>query len=463
MKAQAASDAQGPRKVKLKRSVADEINRLNEEVTRKSPIRLAAVAALLAPLGEATALEILANLLEQELVEDPTAWIRSSAKKKAAEQAAAASAEWEDPAGEQCAATDEPDGGTEDTEQNQPEPPEHAEPDSINKWVRKLNKSDKLQAPLKLTMIAGPLAVLGFDEAVSVLKELEAKADDVENPSTWVRARANRRAGPVMTKVNQLNHGGPGKMDLLAPIAPLQVKEPLSSLPVPAAMSILQELESSILEIDDPTPWILEQVKKKTEELEKKAGGSGEVLLKLKELNSSGKLTGGLKIYEAAEAMKRLQPSVAVSLINKLEAKGAAVRNPTGFLVSEASRMNSKGLAKGKGRGVPPLAAPTFAAPTFLWGRGAPVLGGKGAAVGKMGKVLNAGKRGAEQVLSQGEPVAKRQQVASTPMPQNQDWAKEDEEAAFGVEEEGGECGEEEFVEKVPEEAAEDEDIDGIC
>jgi len=71
--------------VKIKKSVSDEIRRLNAEAGLLAELRLGAVATQLAKLEEADALEVLAKLVEEAgTIDNPTAWVLETAKAKVA-------------------------------------------------------------------------------------------------------------------------------------------------------------------------------------------------------------------------------------------------------------------------------------------------------------------------------------------------------------------------------------------
>merc|ERR1712046_259717 len=69
------------KKMVIKKAIADEIRRLNEELGLTVPIRLGAVAANLARLDQANALEVLSTV-EEQLAEagDPNEIINQQAK-----------------------------------------------------------------------------------------------------------------------------------------------------------------------------------------------------------------------------------------------------------------------------------------------------------------------------------------------------------------------------------------------
>mmetsp|Transcript_115958 Transcript_115958/g.360246 ORF Transcript_115958/g.360246 Transcript_115958/m.360246 type:complete len:354 (-) Transcript_115958:14-1075(-) len=178
-------------KVKVKKSVAELVRWLNTEGGLGAEVRLAAVAKPLAALDEATALEVLNGLVEQEeAIDDPTTWVCEAAK--AIQEAGGGAAEAEEEPQQAAAAPKAA--------------PKVKLPAAVVGKVRELNESGALQAKLPIGEVAEALAMVSREAQDGILRSLEAAAGEVSNPVGWVRNACHKRAGKGKGKGQ-----GPGK------------------------------------------------------------------------------------------------------------------------------------------------------------------------------------------------------------------------------------------------------------
>jgi len=336
------------KKVTIRKSVAERIRLLNSSGELKQELRLSAIALQLSKLEEEAALDVLDALLEiSDDVEDTNAFVCKRAKditqeqeKKAAEEEAAAEAaavaKWQE----------EHDGdGDEEWEEEIPKPKKkkvfdgrregESDESVVKRRVRNLNKSEQLQDHLEFDIIVKVVPLLGGDEFLKVLNLLEAKADKIRFPTPFVRREALKRAGPVMEKVNSLNHSRPGKMDLLAPIDIATVKPTLSTVSPALGVKVLDELEKKAMEIEEPTTWIIEEVERRL--------SSGPAAAELKRLNDSGKLYAPIcigRVLTQFEALLASDAPTAKRILWDLQRRGKALRDPTAFLGNAIVKIN---------------------------------------------------------------------------------------------------------------------------
>mmetsp|Transcript_43139 Transcript_43139/g.91970 ORF Transcript_43139/g.91970 Transcript_43139/m.91970 type:complete len:507 (-) Transcript_43139:108-1628(-) len=368
---QAAPAASGLQQVTIKKSVRDRIQTLNSTGELQQELRLSAVARPLSRLDEKVALSVLNTLHEAAAsVEDPIAFVREKVavaeRKAAAADAKAKGAhkgqkeikkdergklpesikvgsgkamgkgngkprKLQRADGEAASAGAE--GEAEAQESEAPGESEVVKKETVKQRVERLNQSGLLAENLPLKLMREFEKMVGSKVLFSILRDLEGRAAEIEIPFTWVRAQVRRRCGKVLVHVDELNRGGPGKMDLLAPIEIDAVREPLALIPEAVAFQILQELEARIMEIKDPTSWIIEKARRKV----------GVVAARLQELNDSGKLVEALPSSWSLAVLSQLDEKNAIGVLKDLEQNGAKIRNPMGWLRSSIIKRMEKG------------------------------------------------------------------------------------------------------------------------
>eukprot|EP00929_Paragymnodinium_shiwhaense_P002898 TRINITY_DN10320_c0_g3_i1.p1 TRINITY_DN10320_c0_g3~~TRINITY_DN10320_c0_g3_i1.p1 ORF type:complete len:503 (-),score=192.07 TRINITY_DN10320_c0_g3_i1:72-1580(-) len=325
---EASDQAAAPKKVKLKKSIAERIKAINVEANLPAPLKLARVADPLASLSEEQALELLDTLLEaREEDEDPTVWVCRAVKERH---------EWNSYEAEEWNKWED--------EQEKGASQRFSLDASVRDRVRELNRSDKLQEPLRMTWVAGPLSLLRPKDALHILGILDRAGKDIERPSSFVKSLSLRRTTEVMARVDELNKGGAGRMDLIEPLDPAKVREPLLTLPDKVAMQMLQELEEKAMDIENPTSWVLEVVAKHATNW-----ATTPIAKAIKELNDGGKLAAPIKVQEAMEALAEIQDDkVALEILGVLKRRAAHLRDPMSFIKAQAARRMSPALLKAK-------------------------------------------------------------------------------------------------------------------
>mmetsp|Transcript_67310 Transcript_67310/g.186508 ORF Transcript_67310/g.186508 Transcript_67310/m.186508 type:complete len:468 (-) Transcript_67310:49-1452(-) len=342
------------KKVTIRKSVADRISLFNTSGELKGELRLSVVALSLSKLDEQAALEVLDNLLESsDNVEDPNAFVCKRARQVATEQRLAAEqaaqAEGEEGA-EEDAEPDAQDGekGAVDaseeagTENVADEPPEVI----AKRHVKLLNRSDVLWDTIKFSRIQALVPLVGAQEFLQILQRLETNAEEVSNPTAWIRKEAIKKLGKAMAQADKLNWSIPGKMDLLAPLDLVQVREPLTSLPESTALQILKELEDKVFEIKDPTSWVIAEAKKKAP--------TGPVAEQLRQLDASGRLAEPIRFAWALEALTALPERKALDILRNLSKRAANIRNPTGWINAEVRMRLQPAMAGPAAAAAPP-------------------------------------------------------------------------------------------------------------
>lgn len=394
---QAAPKAEPPKKVKIKKAITDRIKLINEELS--APLRLGAVAGPLSAVDQDTALAILDGVLTEGGDADPTLWVVTAAK--AAAKEAEKWAKWEKEEWEKW----------EKKEQEQTEEWFGKLPEDLLEAIRDLNHRGVLAEPLRPTRVAGPLSLVPISEAKAILKQLEMKHAEtsISHPNGWVSIGAKKRASPVMNKVDDLNHGQAGRMDLLSPINAPEVREPLSMISAKDGLQILKELEAKACDVENTTKYILERC-------ERKIGPIGQ---KLKWLNENAKVMNQIRYAEALAALGRVPEKTAMAILTIFERRADRIRSPSHWMKAEVDRFlqmeeTRQAKAKGKGKGAA--------------GPGKNGVKGKG----KAGTAGKAGKAEGDQVEDGGGPeemTAWEKQLAAAGHSKSWDWEEEDDDA----------------------------------
>lgn len=308
--------------VKLKKKVAERIRKLNADGCLIAPLRLAAVATPLSALSEEDALSVLDTLevpAEEgggEHVADPTAWIVSAAR-GAAEQAAMEEEQW--------------------SRWDEKETKRAGEllkflPEPVLERIRSINRTVPLAEPVKISQVAGPLSAAGETKAMKILEELVTGADEIGEPSFWVLRKARYKAGAVMARVDIMNRGSAGLMDLISPMDVERVRVALSMIQKEDALALLQELQEKAHEVEDPTEWVEHAVEKR----------SGPRAKRLQKLNNSGILASPIDISRALDDLSKVSTSEAEGLIGKLERRGSKINHPPSWLAGTVKHILEK-------------------------------------------------------------------------------------------------------------------------
>lgn len=235
-------------------SLSKSIGWLNNSGMLAAPITYSDVIAPLSALGEAKAQELLAELEQKGFsVADPTNWLCAAAK-RAGSRGKGASKGFSGYAAPMAI------GGLLGALKGAGKGGSWIETSPwVSKAIGKLNNSDKLKDPIDWNATIGLLSSIPESVAIGLIKELEGKAAEVKNPTSWLAAAAQKSVGrgkkfssTISKKIGELN-----KTDKLKePVSWNECSGPLLLMEEAEAEALIAELEEKAAEIKNPTGWL---------------------------------------------------------------------------------------------------------------------------------------------------------------------------------------------------------------
>jgi len=157
-------------------SVLKRLSALNRSGRLAKPLQYAHVKAILVEVGEDTVLHILDQLDQQaEEVDDPADFVTSAA------QSVGGASVGQPPMPKRVAGPGHSKGG----------------PGMIARRLGSLNASQRLQQPIDLSRVEGPLSSLGMGKAMTILQGLEDAAEDILDPTAYIRTAVLGAGGLV--------------------------------------------------------------------------------------------------------------------------------------------------------------------------------------------------------------------------------------------------------------------------
>eukprot|EP00929_Paragymnodinium_shiwhaense_P042161 TRINITY_DN21869_c0_g1_i1.p1 TRINITY_DN21869_c0_g1~~TRINITY_DN21869_c0_g1_i1.p1 ORF type:complete len:1032 (-),score=362.49 TRINITY_DN21869_c0_g1_i1:128-3223(-) len=218
------------------------------------------------------------------------------------------------------------------------------EADRIERHIQWMNKNAGLETPIVTEQVLGPLVSVGWRVAIKIMKQLEENAAETADPtifisdavgrSGWVWAKAEfiDNDTKVAKRVAWLNDNA----GLKEPIRWSEVADTLDALRVPHAMVLLRELEVQGDKIEDPTAYIKQAVGLAGEDDVKAtvdgADPDSAIAQRVAWLNEHGGLAAQIDFSEVGTSLNRIKEKDAMQILNEVEAKGAGVKDPTGFI-----------------------------------------------------------------------------------------------------------------------------------
>mmetsp|Transcript_13816 Transcript_13816/g.35806 ORF Transcript_13816/g.35806 Transcript_13816/m.35806 type:complete len:573 (+) Transcript_13816:3-1721(+) len=327
--------AGGKAKIKLRRSVVDKINALNQGAALPKPIRLGAVATVLSALQEADALALLDAVQELDPADpcgDPTVWICREAAAKAKCSAATATA------------------------------PARA---AASKVAGATAASADVVAPGKPPAAGGDVGAGGAGEPAAGDAAAQggatggAAAEAAAVPEAPKKVKLKKK---VVDRIKALNAEGGG---LLAPLRLGTIAGPLAEMEESVALSLLEQLEEDAESIADPTAWIVGAAKgeslaaemqdeewKEWEQWEADKAGeladllSAPVLERVRSINRQIILETPLVLVAIAGPLALLEDDVAIAILDEVEAKAAEIEEPTRWVIRLCRRKAGKVMGR---------------------------------------------------------------------------------------------------------------------
>lgn len=261
---------------------------------------------------------------------------------------------------------------------------------SISKKVGRINKFGGLLQPLMWGEVAEALESMDERQAISLLDELEMYGPMIKNPTSWVKQAALRaaagepRAGKPPKQGSRppqmpwgygmgapMIRGGVGDKrisraigvlnkegGLAQPIDYKSVAPMLEQLGPQSAQRILEDLERKKDGVKDPTGWIKVAAQNEAKHMPSMWGvaqsfgpaawgspaNSERVKKKVGWLNKQGTLAQPLRFDEVIGPLSMCGEYIALQLLDEIQEKGAALKNPTNWLKAAAERACSGGF-----------------------------------------------------------------------------------------------------------------------
>eukprot|EP00930_Biecheleria_cincta_P083854 TRINITY_DN73363_c0_g1_i1.p1 TRINITY_DN73363_c0_g1~~TRINITY_DN73363_c0_g1_i1.p1 ORF type:complete len:632 (+),score=122.92 TRINITY_DN73363_c0_g1_i1:124-2019(+) len=237
---------------------------------------------------------------------------------------------------------------------------------TLSQQIGRLNKSGRLSDRLLFDQVIGPLSDIDEEAASQILRDLEASGSKVNNPTAYVLAAASRsrdggarpgrprsggesgpRAGDgFKKKIGWLNNNAP----LAERISFDDVAEPLSALGDDAAMRILDDLERSAANVNNPTNYILAAAARASGRgsgergvtdshavaLRNEVDPTGKIGRQVGWLNKHANLQEKVSYNDVVEPLSLLDVTSAMKILKDVEEGGAKIRNPTAYIVRAA-------------------------------------------------------------------------------------------------------------------------------
>lgn len=345
--------------------IARQVGWLNRNASLQEPISFSDVVEPLSCLEISTAMAILKEVEENApTIQSPTSYVLQAATRNGAHL-------------------------QQDMVTTMPMVPMQLTLDPTGKIARQvgwLNKNAKLKEPISFSDVVEPLSQLDVTMAMQILKDLEGQAEHVRNPTGYVAAAASR-AGAVstgavkgmMAPLQQMQHVPLGAstqqalgVSLLDPTGKIyrqvgwlnknanlpeplvfnDVVEPLSMLDIVLAMKILKELESDGSKVPDPTKHVLAACATNgavatgdTPPLPIAADPTGKIARQVGWLNKNAKLSEPISFNDVVEPLSLIDVTAAMKILKEVEEQGAAIADPTGYVVTGANNARGSGAA----------------------------------------------------------------------------------------------------------------------
>eukprot|EP00929_Paragymnodinium_shiwhaense_P109316 TRINITY_DN7572_c2_g1_i1.p1 TRINITY_DN7572_c2_g1~~TRINITY_DN7572_c2_g1_i1.p1 ORF type:complete len:312 (+),score=90.71 TRINITY_DN7572_c2_g1_i1:65-1000(+) len=201
-----------------------------------------------------------------------------------------------------------------------------AELDSkVKKVIAWYNKQDTLASPILYKEVRGPLSYVSVAEQLHILKGLEGKESQIQDPTKWVCAAAQRKAAEQHAAPQswQPRHQHEGQRGTHEGQRGTWVMVPLKKMPAGAGSFGKGSSKGS---------W--------------GSGGKSGVDEKVRRTigwyNHSGLLVQEIRFDEVSSALSQVGQKQALEILKGLETKGPSIRNPSAWIVSACRKLGAQ-------------------------------------------------------------------------------------------------------------------------
>jgi hypothetical protein len=245
----------------------------------------------------------------------------------------------------------------------------------ILKRIEWLNDYGGIAQDIDYNQVKAPLEALGFDNAMTILKELEDKRSTIRDPTGFIRQQvsvtskkaptaATKPAAPVRaTQAARRETNATGTdMNTLAGVVgvlskkskkPFKFSDIAKALDAlgPRATFVLREMQEKGLGLDDPVNYInAAAFRFNKDKAALKRGGEEDDVQKLTRkmnwLNQFGGLVETIKMEEVVGALYCLGIPQSMAILKGLQERGSRVKDPTQYIKSAVQRANGLLAAK---------------------------------------------------------------------------------------------------------------------
>lgn len=217
----------------------------------------------------------------------------------------------------------------------------------LSRKIGWLNNTGSLQQEIRFSDVKDLLQKVGDDDAMQILKNLEKKAKEIQNPTGYISNSAKNCLDGGRRQRSRTQRGRQGPVP--EPEEPPKDRWRDAEAEEPQDISHDGDAPMADQEPDDWNEDVnLEEDADGKEDTEPADVQQLEDQMRM--LNSNAGLNQDLDIDQLLEPLTSMGTSKALEILSHLEEKASEVKNPTNYILAAVSK-RGKGKGKGKGKG----------------------------------------------------------------------------------------------------------------
>lgn len=227
------------------------------------------------------------------------------------------------------------------------EPPEQR----LRKRIGWLNRNGQLAAEIRVNEAVSVLRSLPIQRAMELLKSLEDKASEIQDPTGYVLAAAaasstdatqttsiaDRASASPEEKLRKRLEWMNRNLPLTQPLDYARLAPEMLLLDPRKAMEVLKKLEESSAGVRDPTAWVLGATKRELGPAATGAGSEAALKQRMAWLNQNLQLASPIMFDVVGPVLMQLELRVAMELLKGLEQDATSVLDPNEYLATAAA------------------------------------------------------------------------------------------------------------------------------